>query len=103
MPALLLSCLKASKWQNPTTPLHFPAAGEKSPPYRTRASAAFISRANLLSSCDLYPVTVPRRQLQRLGSGRFFEYVADTCLAQQPAEALRVTRSTILFALTHGL
>ena len=57
----------------------------------------------MLSSHDLYPVTVPRRQLQQLGSGRFFEYVADTYLAQQPAEALRVTRSTILFTITHGL
>ena len=52
---------------------------------------------------DLYPVTVPRRQLQRLGSSRFFEYVTDTCFAQQPAEALRVSRATILFTLTHGL
>ncbi|OWP65062.1 hypothetical protein CDA63_01530 [Hymenobacter amundsenii] len=52
---------------------------------------------------NLYAVTVPRRQLQRLGSGRFFEYVADTYLAQQPAEALRLTRATILFTLTHGL
>ena len=58
---------------------------------------------NRLSSHDLYPVTVPRRQLQRLGSGRFFEYVTDTYFAQQPAEALRVTRSTILFALAQGL
>ncbi|OGX88597.1 hypothetical protein [Hymenobacter glacialis] len=31
---------------------------------------------------DLYSVTVPRRQLQRLGSGRFFEFVTDTYLAQ---------------------
>jgi hypothetical protein len=52
---------------------------------------------------DLYPVAVPRRQLQRLGTGRFFEYVVDTYLAQQPAEALRVPRAVILFTLTHGL
>ncbi|WP_216726299.1 hypothetical protein [Hymenobacter siberiensis] len=57
----------------------------------------------MLSSPDLYPVTVPRRQLQRLGSGRFFEYVTDTYLAQQPAEALRVSRATVLFTLAHGL
>ena len=68
----------------------------------TNSSFTFTFQRDLHGR-DLYPVTVPRRQLQRLGSGRFFEYVADTYLAQQPAEALRITRSTILFTLTHGL
>ena len=68
----------------------------------TNSSFRFIFQRDLHGR-DLYLVTVPRRQLQRLGSGRFFEYVADTYLAQQPAEALRVTRATILFTLTHGL
>jgi len=31
------------------------------------------------------------------------EYVADTYLVKQPAEASRITRSTILFALTHAV
>ena len=52
---------------------------------------------------DLYPLTVPSQQFHELGPERFLEYVADTYLAQQPAEALRVTRSTILFTLIHGM
>jgi hypothetical protein len=68
----------------------------------TKSTFTFTFQRDL-HGLDLYPVMVPRRQLQRLGTGRFFEYVADTYLAQQPAEALRVTRPTILFTLAHGL
>ena len=68
----------------------------------TKSAFTFIFQRDLHGH-DLYPVKIPRRQLQRLGSGRFFEYVTDTYLVQQPAEALRVTRATILFTLTHGL
>ncbi|MGY3090835.1 hypothetical protein ACVWYF_003896 [Hymenobacter sp. UYAg731] len=52
---------------------------------------------------DLYPITLPSKQFRELGAERFLEYVADTYLAHQPAEAIRVTRSTILFTLIHGM
>ncbi|MBD2716714.1 DUF4113 domain-containing protein [Microvirga sp. STR05] len=73
------------------------------PPNRPLNSSFTFTFQRDFHGHDFYPVTVPRRHLQRLGSGLLFEYVADTYLAQQPAEALRFTRSTILFPLTHGL
>lgn len=52
---------------------------------------------------DLYSLQAPRQLLQKLGGQGFIDYVADYYLELQPAEAARIDRSAIVFALTYGI
>jgi len=51
---------------------------------------------------DLHTLQVPRQLRETLGPAAFLDYVADYYLEQQPAEAARIDRAAVLFALTHG-
>lgn len=52
---------------------------------------------------DLYSLQVPRQLLQKLGGQGFIDYIADYYLEQQPAEAIRIDRGAVTFALTYGI
>jgi len=52
---------------------------------------------------DLYSLQVPRQLLQKLGGQGFIDYIADYYLEQQPAEATRIDRGAVVFALTYGI
>ena len=51
---------------------------------------------------NLYSLQVPRQLLQQLGRQGLIEYVADYYLELEPAEAARLGRSTVIFALTYS-
>lgn len=52
---------------------------------------------------DLYSLQVPRQLFQKLGSQGFIDYIADYYLEEQPAEAARIDRGYVVFALTYGI
>ena len=45
----------------------------------------------------------PRQLFQKLGGQGFIDYIADYYLEQQPAEASRIDRGAVVFALTYGI
>ena len=52
---------------------------------------------------DLYSLQVPRQLFQKLGGQGFIDYIADYNLEEQPAEATRIDRGYVVFALTYGI
>ena len=52
---------------------------------------------------DLYSLQVPRQLFQKLGGQGFIDYIADYYLEEQPAEAIRIDRGYVVFALTYGI
>ena len=52
---------------------------------------------------DLYSLQVPRQLLLKLGGQGFIDYIADYYLEEQPAEATRIDRGAVVFALTYGI
>ena len=52
---------------------------------------------------DLYSQQVPRQLFLKLGGHGFIEYIADYNLEEQPAEATRIDRGYVVFALTYGI
>ena len=62
----------------------------------------FIFQRDVLGK-DLYSLQVPRQLFQKLGSQGFIDYIADYYLEEQPAEASRIDRGYVVFALTYGI
>ena len=51
----------------------------------------------------LYSQQVPRQLFQKLGGQGFIDYIADYYLEEQPAEATRIDRGYVVFALTYSI
>ena len=62
----------------------------------------FIFQRDVLGK-DLYSLQVPRQLFQKLGGQGFIDYIADYYLEEQPAEASRIDRGYVIFALTYGI
>ena len=56
-----------------------------------------------VSGKDLYYLQVPRQLFQKLGGQGFIDYIADYYLEEQPAEATRIDRGYVVFALTYSI
>ena len=56
-----------------------------------------------VSGKDLYSQQVPRQLFQKRGGQGFIDYIADYNLEEQPAEATRIDRGYVVFALTYGI
>ena len=52
---------------------------------------------------DLYSLQVPRQLFHKLGFQGFIDYIADYYLEEQPAEATRIDRGYVVFALTYSI